>query len=211
MSVSLRQPPSGLFVRLLQAANLLLLLSSGLGIFIGVLRTPPSELAGFWSELALPGSRQWILLRNSLALAALVALGGTLLATLAAMAFARWRPGWAGRGGALAKVISRILLGAAALPPYLHALAWSGMFRLVDLPGGGDWFSAAWVQTLAFLPLAVIIVHTGMQGVEDDLVQAARLQQSDGVVLRKVVLPLTFPWILAAGAILFLLSNTFAN
>jgi iron(III) transport system permease protein len=67
---------------------------------------------------------------------------------------------------------------------------------------------SAWVQVMAFLPLATALALVGLESVESGLVESARLARPDVHVLRRVILPLAAPAILTGCGLVFLLSLT---
>jgi iron(III) transport system permease protein len=158
--------------------------------------------------LAVFSARKLILLLNSLALAGSVAITGVILGVIAASAL------WV-RDFRLARILRWLLLATVVLPPYLHVLTWTSLFdrinlflanhSLPELPFGG-WLGSWWVQSIAFLPIAILVSQAGFDLVGKELVEAARLQRPDLAVLKKIALPLAAPLVLAAGGLLFLLS-----
>jgi iron(III) transport system permease protein len=158
--------------------------------------------------LALFSARKAVLLINSLALAGSVAITGIILGVIAASAL------WVkdSRG---ARILHWLLLATVVLPPYLHVLTWTSLFNrinlflsahsLPELPFGG-WLGSWWVQSIAFLPIVVLVSQAGFDLVGRDLVEAARLQRTDMAVLKRIALPLAAPLVFAGGGLLFLLS-----
>jgi iron(III) transport system permease protein len=148
------------------------------------------------------------LLARSVGLSASCALLAVLVGALVATLLWQWRTGpWgAARWGVLA---------LAAVPWYVHALAWSRVVSglgslavhagLPPLAATGGWL-AVWVQTMSLLPLAAGLSIIAFESVPDELVDAGRVAQSDTGALLHVVAPLARPILLAAGAIVFVLS-----
>jgi iron(III) transport system permease protein len=152
--------------------------------------------------------RKATLLLNSLLLAGSVTLVGMSIALLAASAAAAQSNLWQ-------RVFRWLLIATVVLPPYVHALTWMTVFDrlntillslgLADLHFHG-WVASAWVQLIAFLPLAVLISQAGFRRVEEQLVAAARTQRADLQVFWRVVLPLAGPLVVVGCGFLFLLS-----
>ena len=155
-----------------------------------------------WLRLILPSGRQLTLLLRSLGLSAGVALLDILLGLLIVCAAWRWGRRWAW--------VRWLPLALLALPPYIHALAWSDLLyqltlRLGLFPPAGLWVSG-WVMAMAFLPVGVGLALIGLETVAPALVDAARTHHTDMTTLWRVVLPLAGPLLAAGGSLLFLLS-----
>jgi len=158
--------------------------------------------------LGIVSARRAVLLFHSLALAGSVAITGIVLGVIAASAL------WTRKSGP-ARILRWLLLATVVLPPYLHVLTWTSIFNrinlflsthsLPELPFGG-WLGSWWVQSIAFLPIAVLVSQAGFDLVGRDLIEAARLQQVDISVLKRIILPLAAPLVFAGGGLLFLLS-----
>ena len=165
-------------------------------------------LAGEVPATPLTGVRQLMLLARSVGLAGAVALAGMTVGTLAALRLWQWRSGagtwlrWA-------------VLVFAPIPPYIHALVWNETtwaagsvlaplgLGPVSLRG---WTASWFVQTVALLPLAVGLALVGLEMVRPRLTEAARTHGPDLRVLGRVILPLAAPYLVAGGALLFLLT-----
>lgn len=158
--------------------------------------------------LVMPEGRRLLLLINSIILALSVAASGMILGILAGSVLWRWRTGY----GAYARWF---LLSLVAVPPYVHALAWSSIVSTISiilqgigLPGISlqGWIGSWWVQLMSLLPIAVGLTLVGFESVEMIMIEAARFLRSDMHVLLKVVLPLAAPAILVGAGFLFLFS-----
>lgn len=169
-------------------------------------------LAGHWDWLALvlPTGRRLALFARSVGLAATVAASGVALGIVAATVLWRWRA----RGSTL---LRWFVLALAPVPPYVHALAWSGAaafangwlrrYGLPEVPLQ-DWVGSWWVQWMAFAPLAVGLTLVGLESVDPDWIDTARLQRGEMETLKRVVLPIAAPAMLAGAGLLFVLSLT---
>ena len=161
-----------------------------------------------WLRLALPEGRRLGLLIESLGLAAGVAAGGIAVGLATSLSLIRWRSN-------LGSYFRWFLLALAPIPPFIHATAWSALFAeingalrlwgLTEIPFRG-WFASWWVQVMALAPIAVSLAWVGLESVDPDLIEAARLLRPDTRTLWRIVLPLAAPVILAGGCLLFLLS-----
>lgn len=161
-----------------------------------------------WLALAIPGQRRFGLLLQSLSLSVVVALGGMLLGILVGVQLLNW-------SGKRLRLLRWFLFLLVPLPPYIHALAWNAFADVVNqlLRNWGlaplvmrGWGASCWVWIMALAPLAVSLILIGLDSVDRELVEAARLQQDDRQVLARVILPLARPYIFTAGGLLFILS-----
>ncbi|MCW4013445.1 MAG: hypothetical protein NWF07_10710 [Candidatus Bathyarchaeota archaeon] len=149
--------------------------------------------------LMFPAGRRFGLLVNSLKLASTVSITVTVIGVLAGSKLVYER------GKAWSWVKWGFLL-TAPVPPYIHALVWSGVVSNVNqlLKGIGISFSgygfgiSYLVDTMAYLPLGVGLAMVGFMLVETPAVEAARLYRDNFRVFVDVVLPLASPMILAA-------------
>ncbi len=159
--------------------------------------------------LAVPTGRRFGLLVNSLKLAATVSITVTVIGVLAGSKLVY-------EGERVWSWIKWGFLLTAPVPPYIHALVWSGMVSNVNqlLRGVGVSFSgygfgiSYLVDTMAYLPLGVGLAMIGFMLVETPAVEAARLYKENFRVFIEVVLPLASPMILAASGFVFILVVT---
>jgi iron(III) transport system permease protein len=105
-----------------------------------------------------------------------------------------------------------VALAAAFVPPVAHAAAWAavaeGLRRMLGLavtPLTGL-PAAALAQSTAFLPLAIVVGFAGVAAIDPVLLDAGRIQRPDAVALRRVLVPLALPALLAGGGVAALLS-----
>jgi iron(III) transport system permease protein len=155
--------------------------------------------------LVAPGAARAGLLGRSVALAGGAAVAATVLGFLAATVL--WHTRF--------RRLRWLLLALAPLPPYVHALAWTTAWARwaswtgdAVAPGGGlaqGAWGAALVLVMTALPLATGLALVALTGLPPELVEAARIAQGDAAALRRVVLPLAAPMLLAAAALLFAL------
>jgi iron(III) transport system permease protein len=157
---------------------------------------------------AIPTDRRLSVFVNSLALAAAVGTGGSLFGFFAASALWSWRT----RTG---RALRWLLLVAAPVPPYVHALAWSLLARWLNewlapigfagLPLDG-WAASWWVQMMALAPVAVALALVGLESIDPRMIAAARLLRPDGTSLVRVALPLAAPPLACGAGLLAVLS-----
>jgi len=167
-----------------------------------------------WADyLAIPRSLRWLqAARNSLVMMVLSTASATLVGLL--FAFATTRHDLPGR---------RLFRAAAMLPlfapPFMVAFAYILMFgrqglvtrTLLGLDANIFGWHGLWlVQTVAFFPLAMLIIAGVLQGINPSLEHAARnLGATEGGVLRTVTLALARPGI--AGAMLVVAISVLAD
>ena len=157
--------------------------------------------------------RTWVLLGNSLVLAALSAAGaGALGVTLGILIAKTDLP----LGKTLAIIFSLPLL----FPPYVLAIGW---FEILGRGGFlAQWGGATWGETTsrwlfglpgavlvlasAFLPIVLLLTIAYLRGADPSLEEAARLSSRWPAVLKGVTIPLITPGILLSLVLVFLLS-----
>ena len=156
----------------------------------------------------LPSERTLGLFLDSLALATAVAAATTVVGGTAAARISLWHQG-------RTRHLRWLVLLSLVVPPYVHASAWMASRRMVAgvagtagitslaLPG---WAWAFCVEFMALLPLGVGFALVGFASVDPSLVSMARVFREDGSVLRRIVLPLAKPSLLAGAAFVFLFS-----
>jgi iron(III) transport system permease protein len=145
------------------------------------------------------------LLAASVGLAAAVAGAGIMIGILFISSLFRF-------SGKLVYGILLLLLALAGIPPYIHALTWSGAMQLAGaavpgLPATG-WAISFWVELMALLPLSLFLTWIAFASVDIRLVDAGRLIRSDLSVLRHIILPLAAPALGAAFGFVYLICCT---
>jgi iron(III) transport system permease protein len=188
----------------------LLIVFAPLGALIADLGVSLHAGHGDWPALMLPSGRRLILLARSLGLSFAVATGTMAIGVPAAIYLWRWNTGLPAR-------LRWLVLPLIAVPPYIHALAWSAAAHgfngflqsngIAGIPFQG-WSASWWVQLMALTPLAVGLSLMGLEAVEPALIDSARLMATDYRTLKRIVLPLAAPQILAGAGFVFLLSIT---
>lgn len=148
-----------------------------------------------------PSLRQWTLLAHSLGLALAVAAAGSGLALFLGSCIVS-QP----------RLFLPPILAMLLVPPCVHSLAWTTAFsglnhwagRTIVVPGG--WIVTWWVQTMTYLPFAGGLAAIGYLFVPRAAIEAARLRVDDGMVLRRILLPLLLPALGVSFMALFLMS-----
>jgi iron(III) transport system permease protein len=181
-----------------------LLLCPLIGLSIDLLAAFTTGSADVLSPLVL-SPRRMGLLAVSIGLAAAVAGAGILIGVLFISSLFRLP-------GKLLYSILLLLLALAGIPPYIHALTWSGMIQLAGtlLPGlpATGWLISFWVELMALLPLSVFLSWIAFASVDTRLIDAGRLVRSDLSVLLHIILPLARPALGAAFGFVFLICCT---
>ena len=147
-------------------------------------------------SFVLPTGRRAILFLRTVGLGLSVAVSGMVVGVMIATVLWRWNKG-------KIRHLRWFILVFVAIPPYIHALAWSSLISPGTING---WWMTCWVQLMSFLPIATGLALVGLESVNTRLINAARMMKSDANTFRKIVLPTTMPAILIGGALLFLLS-----
>ncbi|MBI1852570.1 MAG: iron ABC transporter permease [Planctomycetes bacterium] len=136
-------------------------------------------------------SRRWSLFESSLLVGIATAIGAVLLGVPVALAITRFE--FPGR--TLVRTLYPLPL---LLPPFVHAIAWT---RHVPLSGP---IGAVVIFSLAYFPFVTLLCERAIQSIGAPLLDAARLHSSDGRTIRRIVLPLAMPSILAGALLAFL-------
>ncbi len=169
-----------------------------LALFSATLSVPHAELAGW----LIPGARRGWILAQTIVYAMAVAFFATATGTAAALYC--WR-----RNDLLSATARRAALLTAAIPPYLHALAWLPISAALPGHGAGEvtgWLSAVWVQGLALLPFCFGLAYFALKDLDGHGIEAARIYGSDRKMLLRILLPLLRPACLAAASLALLLT-----
>jgi iron(III) transport system permease protein len=199
---------AGSWVSRLQPALFLLVVFIPLVILAADLAAQIAGGGVSWLHWAGSAGRRGMLLWNSVQLSAAVAAAAISAGVLAASMLWSWheKP---------FLYLRWLVILFAAVPPYIHALAWSTVFASarttlgplgLDLPPLGGWGGSWWVQVMAFLPLAVGLALLGLETVDPYLIEAGRTLRSDTEVLTRIALPLAAPALLAGGGFVFIFS-----
>ncbi len=161
-----------------------------------------------WIYLVFPSGRRLTLLLQTLLFAVIVALSGTIIGFLGACTL-RFT------GSLRLRRLAIVLIPSAAIPPHIHAMAWSAFVSAINnmlrnagfatLPDQGFLISC-WVQTMALLPFAFGMLLLGLSALSSDMLESARLLAPDHRNLLRILLPLSAPGLSASFSFLFLIS-----
>ena len=181
----------------------LIVIGPMLALLVGLRAVPASD----WGRLVLPTERQLRLWLRSIGLAASVSIAAMGLGVLIALMLQRWE-------ARLANLRWAVVL-LAPLPSMTHAMAWSWLMNTLNrtLARVGlrplafqGWLAAWWIQMLWLAPIAIGLALIALDSIDRELIEAARLLQPDIRTLKRVMLPLAAPLLLAGGGLIFLLS-----
>ncbi|HEC20723.1 MAG TPA: iron ABC transporter permease [Gammaproteobacteria bacterium] len=157
-----------------------------------------------WNGL-LADSRQWLLMRNSLLLASLVTLFTFVLGVPLGILLGK-------TDLPLRRALTLLFTIPLLIPPYIVAVAWSGLLQL--LAPGGD-IAGAWlfglpgcvlVLSTVFLPIPLLLTQVLLRSVDPQMEEAGRLATGWRGVLAGITLPLILPGVLLAAVLVFLLA-----
>jgi putative spermidine/putrescine transport system permease protein len=163
-----------------------------------VMAWPPSGYSFRWYQALWNEAGLITAARNSLLLATAVTLVALGVAMPAALAIARGR--FPGRDALMALLTAPLLL-----PSIVLALALLIVFVGYGLLG--SWLGLALAHLLIALPYALRVLSTALSTLPASVEEAAAsLGAPPGAVFRRVTLPLMAPGVIAAAAIVFLVS-----
>jgi iron(III) transport system permease protein len=161
----------------------------------------------------LASDRQWLLIRNSLTLAAVTTLFATATGLVLGILLARTDlPG--------RRLFAVLFTVPVALPPYITAVAWfdvlgrRGLLSRFATEAAAEWTSAqlfgqagcVLVLASTFLPISMLLTMAWSRNINSRLEEAGRLSSGWMGVLRKITIPAILPGVLAASTLVFLLT-----
>ncbi len=151
-----------------------------------------------WVSLAayrglLASRREWTLLGHSLFLALSTALPATAAGVPLGILLGR-------TDLPFRRLFAVLFTLPLLLPPYIVAVAWSGLLPVRGLPG------CTLVLFATFLPIPLLLTMAFAQSVDPRLEEAARLVSGWPRVLTRITLPLILPGILLSALLVFLLA-----
>jgi len=142
----------------------------------------------------------YLAVKNTLILCTAVSVGGMLLATLVSWIVVRLKP----KG-------HKVLDTLAFLPFTVPGIAMGFGFMVVFLTFPNPIYGTLWILVLgyltSFLPIATRFTHAGLVQIRAELEEAATTSGAGlFTVMRRVIIPLILPSLIAGGLYLFLLS-----
>ncbi len=148
--------------------------------------------------------RRAILLGNSIKLALGVSFLGSIIGILIAVVI------WNSKSNTKRNFFWLFIL-IVPIPSYIHALSWMYFINGVKYIAKSNFdfsgfYASLLVQLMSFLPLAIALALAGLERIDKNLLDAARVIRKDKDTLFKVVIPLAAPMIIACAGITFVLS-----
>lgn len=157
--------------------------------------------------LAIPNSRRWGLLGNTMLLGLLTAAGCILIGFYAAVGIytGRWKE----------SSLRWWFLLLLPVPQYIYALSWMELVRLL----GGmipsllrmqifGIFPCVIVEVMAYMPICTALSLAGLERQDVRLTEAGILCRKADIVLYRICLPQMLPWLLSGAGCVFVLSAT---
>jgi spermidine/putrescine transport system permease protein len=161
-------------------------------------RFPVTQFALDWWERTVESIEIGILVRTSLAIAAVVTVIAVLIAFFGALAYARYD--WRGR-----RLYQKIVLLPIFFPQPVLGLALLLWFNALGITL--SWQTAAFAHLVWIVPVVTLVMAIQMYGFDPSLEEAAYdLGASRLQVLREVTLPILWPGIWSGALFAFLLS-----
>ena len=151
-----------------------------------------------WYQKAIENFALMEALKNSLILAFTSALCTSIIATMSAFSFYKYR--YAGR-----KVIYCLIQTMVVLPDIIIGISLLLLFILLNMELG--YFTLLISHISLSLPFAIITISMGFKGLDKNIIEAGKdLGASDYGVFSKIIFPTIFPNIISAYLIAFTLS-----
>ena len=148
------------------------------------------------SVINIIGQRSLLLLGRSVTVSFFVAITGTILAFIVAVAI------W-GRFREKIKYFIILFIVFTIIPPYIHAQAWIftidklnlliKMFGIMDNNFTGI-YASWWVTVMAYIPVISIILLSGLETINSELIEIGLVYNSPLKTFLKVVLTQVFPF-----------------
>jgi len=144
-------------------------------------------------------------IKNTFVLGVTVSVGCVLLATLISWLTIR-------RTGRGSKVLDAVAFIPYAIPGIAMGLSFLVVFLAFPNPIYGTLWILILIYLVSFLPIATRFSHAGLKQLHRELEEAATVSGSGFLsVLKRIVIPLIFPSLLAGGLYVFVLSAKVAS
>lgn len=151
-----------------------------------------------WYELLLVDTDLLRAAGYSLIIGVLAASSAAVLGTLTALCLQRYR--FAGR-----KILKNLVFILIIVPDIILAVSFLMLYNSISLPLG--FWSLLLAHTSFCLPFVAVMVFSRLNSIDESLFEAAKdLGARDSTILRRVLLPLLLPAIVAGWLISFTLS-----
>lgn len=108
-----------------------------------------------------------------------------------------------------------LLLVFIMIPSYVHVLSWTNTFNNVNknlnyfnlnsiiLSGN---LITCFVQFMIYYPIAIALCLLGLELIPEEYIESAKFYKNDSEILSKIIIPLGFPFIIAGGIFIFLIT-----
>lgn len=155
----------------------------------------PSAYSGKYWTMFLTDSTLASAIGNSLMISVIVTTGAMVIAMPTAWALARFE-------FRLKSAIEIFLLAPLIVPGIVVAVGLGRVFLRLDL--AYTMLGVILIQIAGVLPMTIRILSSGFAGIPGDIINAARtLGAGRAAIIRRILLPLSTPAILAAGLLSF--------
>lgn len=172
------------------------------GVGVALLWSPLLALLAWGSEPLRPeglSARQMGLLAQSLGYAAAVGALASGVGLLVALRL--WRT-----GASESHWVQGVLAVLVALPPTVAATSWMGVSQGAGGLWTQGWLPATFLQALAMLPLAVVVLTVSLRRLDGEALDAARVARGPSTRFWRVLLPMLGPALAAAASLSALVS-----
>lgn len=158
-------------------------------------------IKGKYEVIMLPFlvGRRLALFTNSMALSLLTAASTILISIIIASLL--WQT-----NKKIRVICKWILLLTATIPSYVHVIAWTSVFKLIEGVTFRGWFACIWVGAMALLPIGVGLALISFESIETELWEAGRIISNDTRCFVKIILPPSLPSIFAGASLIFLIN-----
>lgn len=101
------------------------------------------------------------------------------------------------------------------IPSYVHVLSWTNSFNNVNrilnyfdlnsiiLSGN---LITCFVQMMVYYPISTALCLLGLELIPEEYIESAKFYKNDNEILFKIIIPLGFPFIIAGGIFIFLIT-----
>lgn len=108
------------------------------------------------------------------------------------------------------KIVCLLYLVPLFIPSHIHALSWIHLFGeqgvIVPLNSLYSGFGAALILALSYCPLLILLLITGISGIDRQLEEAALMHRPSASVFWRILLPLLRPHLLSGSVFVFIFS-----
>lgn len=101
------------------------------------------------------------------------------------------------------KVWQYLYLAPLLIPPYISAISWIDLLDSFNIHG---LLLSIWILGLSYFPFLTLLTISGLKSVDRRLEEAAQLSRNKFYVLKRITLPLVFPYIISGAIFVFIFS-----